>query len=55
MGERATEIEASGSMSLENVREYALAGADSISVGRITHSVQAADISLEIERGWGQR
>lgn len=55
VGERATEIEASGSMNLENVREYALAGADSISIGRLTHSVEAADISLEIERGWGQR
>ncbi|HEY3171138.1 MAG TPA: carboxylating nicotinate-nucleotide diphosphorylase [Thermoanaerobaculia bacterium] len=45
---RSAEIEASGDMSLERVREYALAGADSISVGRITHSVEAADISLEI-------
>jgi len=43
------EIEASGKVDLGTVREYALAGADSISVGRLTHSVEAADISLEIE------
>jgi len=45
---RPPEIEASGDMTLGRVREYAVAGADSISVGRITHSVEAADISLEI-------
>jgi nicotinate-nucleotide pyrophosphorylase (carboxylating) len=45
---RSAEIEASGDMTLARVRDYALAGADSISVGRITHSVEAADISLEI-------
>ena len=42
-------IEASGNMTLANVRDYALAGVDSISVGALTHSVEAADISLEIE------
>ena len=42
------EIEASGKVDLENVRGYALAGADSISIGRLTHSVEAADVSLEI-------
>jgi nicotinate-nucleotide pyrophosphorylase (carboxylating) len=42
------EIEASGKVDLESVRAYALAGADSISIGRLTHSVEAADISLEI-------
>ena len=43
------QIEASGNVDLGTVREYALAGADAISIGRLTHSVQAADISLEIE------
>jgi nicotinate-nucleotide pyrophosphorylase (carboxylating) len=43
------QIEASGNVDLETVREYALAGADAVSIGRLTHSVQAADISLEIE------
>ena len=45
---RPPEIEASGKVDLGTVREYALAGANSISVGRLTHSVEAADISLEI-------
>ncbi len=42
-------IEASGTMSLETVRAYALAGPDCVSVGALTHSVRAADISLELE------
>ncbi|HEX2251480.1 MAG TPA: carboxylating nicotinate-nucleotide diphosphorylase [Gemmatimonadales bacterium] len=42
------EIEATGGITLQNVRAYALAGADFISVGALTHSVRAADISLEV-------
>jgi len=42
-------IEASGNVRLENVREYADAGADAVSVGALTHSVRAADVSLELE------
>jgi len=45
------EIEATGGISLENVRQYAEAGADWISIGALTHSVKAADISLEIRAG----
>jgi nicotinate-nucleotide pyrophosphorylase (carboxylating) len=41
-------IEASGNMRLETVRAYALAGVDCVSVGALTHSVAAADISLEL-------
>jgi nicotinate-nucleotide pyrophosphorylase (carboxylating) len=41
-------IEASGNMSLDNVREVAETGVDLISVGSLTHSVSAADISLKI-------
>jgi nicotinate-nucleotide pyrophosphorylase (carboxylating) len=41
------EIEASGGITLENVRDYAEAGADFISVGALTHSVRAADIAIE--------
>ena len=48
-GPRAPVIEASGNMTLERVRAYAEAGADRISVGALTHSVEAADISLELE------
>lgn len=42
------EIEATGGITLDNVRSYALAGADFISVGALTHSVRAADIAFEI-------
>ncbi|HEX9150017.1 MAG TPA: carboxylating nicotinate-nucleotide diphosphorylase [Thermoanaerobaculia bacterium] len=48
---RSPQIEASGNMTLERVRDYALAGVDSISVGALTHSVAAADVSLEVEIG----
>jgi nicotinate-nucleotide pyrophosphorylase (carboxylating) len=41
-------IEVSGNVSLETVREIALAGVDRISVGALTHSVRALDISLEL-------
>ncbi len=41
-------IEATGGITLANVRSYAEAGADFISIGALTHSVKAADISLEI-------
>jgi nicotinate-nucleotide pyrophosphorylase (carboxylating) len=44
------EVEASGGIMLDNVRDYALAGADFVSVGALTHSVEAADLALEIER-----
>jgi nicotinate-nucleotide pyrophosphorylase (carboxylating) len=43
------EIEATGGITLSNVREYALAGADFISIGALTHSVRAADISIEVK------
>jgi nicotinate-nucleotide pyrophosphorylase (carboxylating) len=43
------ELEASGGVTLETVRPIALSGVDRISVGAITHSVPALDISLEIE------
>lgn len=42
-------LEASGNMTLERVRAYALAGVDAVSVGALTHSVTAADIALELE------
>ena len=41
-------IEASGGVTLENVRAIAETGVDVISVGGITHSAPALDISLEI-------
>lgn len=40
------EIEASGNMTLERVREVAEAGVDFISVGALTHSARSLDLSL---------
>src|SRR5687768_12329227 len=42
-------LEASGGVTLETVRSIAQSGVDRISVGAITHSAPALDISLEIE------
>jgi nicotinate-nucleotide pyrophosphorylase (carboxylating) len=42
------EIEATGGITLDNVRAYADAGADFVSIGALTHSVQAADLAIEI-------
>lgn len=43
-------LEASGNVSLGNVRAIAETGVDLISIGALTHSVTAADISLKIVR-----
>jgi len=48
VGGRA-ELEASGGITLENVREHAVAGLDFISVGALTHSAPALDLSLILE------
>jgi len=42
-------IEVSGGVTLDNVAEIARTGVDLISVGALTHSAPALDISLEIE------
>jgi nicotinate-nucleotide pyrophosphorylase (carboxylating) len=42
-------VEISGGVRLENIRDYAEAGADFIAVGALTHSAPACDISLETE------
>ncbi len=46
---RWPEIEVSGGITLETVRGYAETGADYVSVGALTHSARALDLSLEIE------
>lgn len=46
--ERWVPIEASGGIVLDNIRAYAEAGPDFISVGALTHSAKAADISMSI-------
>lgn len=42
-------LEASGNVGLENIRERALTGVDFISVGALTHSAPALDLSLLLE------
>lgn len=44
------ETEASGNISLDNVKEVAETGVDFISVGALTHSVKALDISMYITK-----
>lgn len=41
------EIEASGGITIDNIKEYAEAGVDFISVGALTHSVKSLDLSLK--------
>ncbi|MEO0074323.1 MAG: carboxylating nicotinate-nucleotide diphosphorylase [candidate division WOR-3 bacterium] len=43
-------LEASGGVTLRNVRAVAETGVDYISVGSLTHSAPAADIALDFER-----
>ena len=45
------EIEATGGIMLANVRAYAEAGADYVSIGALTHSVRAADLAIEVQVG----
>lgn len=46
--ERRIPLEASGGINLQNVRAYAETGVDYISVGALTHSAAAVDMSLRI-------
>ncbi len=46
--ERRIPVECSGGITLENVRAYAEAGVDFISVGALTHSAVAVDMSLRL-------
>jgi nicotinate-nucleotide pyrophosphorylase (carboxylating) len=41
-------LETSGGVTLENIRSFADAGVDYISVGALTHSVPAVDIHLRV-------
>ena len=42
------ETEASGGITLKNVKKIAATNVDRISVGELTHSIQALDLKLEI-------
>ncbi len=44
-------VEASGGITMENVRTVAESGVDIISLGCLTHSAPACDISMEIDNG----
>ncbi len=46
--EKRAKIEASGRITFENVVDYAKTGVDFISIGALTHSAPAVDLSLEI-------
>jgi nicotinate-nucleotide pyrophosphorylase (carboxylating) len=48
IGGRA-KVEISGGVTIDRIAELATTGADFVSVGALTHSAPAADISLEIE------
>jgi len=43
------QMEASGGIDMDNVRAVAETGVDFISIGALTHSIRALDISLEVE------
>ncbi len=47
--DRRTLLEASGGINLANIRAYAEAGVDLISIGALTHSAPAVDISFKIK------
>ncbi len=47
---RPLELEASGGVNLASIARFALAGVDRVSVGALTHSAPALDLSLELWR-----
>jgi nicotinate-nucleotide pyrophosphorylase (carboxylating) len=49
-GDGGPALEASGGITLDNVRQVAEAGVDRISIGALTHSAPTLDISLEVTR-----
>jgi nicotinate-nucleotide pyrophosphorylase (carboxylating) len=51
-GEPRPETEASGGITLETIRAFAETGVDFISVGALTHSAPALDLSLRLRAEW---
>ena len=45
---RTSEIEATGGLTLDVAREYALTGVDYLSVGGLTHSSPILDLALDL-------
>jgi nicotinate-nucleotide pyrophosphorylase (carboxylating) len=48
LGRNKVKFEASGGITLKNVHRIAATGVDFISVGALTHSPRAIDLSLEL-------
>jgi nicotinate-nucleotide pyrophosphorylase (carboxylating) len=44
-------VESSGGIALQNIREYAAAGVDTVSVGALTHSAPSVDLALDFDPG----
>ena len=44
-------LESSGGITLQNIREYAAAGVDTVSVGALTHSAPSVDLALDFDPG----
>ena len=42
-----TEIESSGGITIDTIRDYAECGVDFVSVGALTHSVKGLDLSFK--------
>ena len=49
VGKDKVKFEASGGVTLKNIRQIAATGVDYISIGALTHSARAIDFSLELE------
>jgi len=47
---KQTKLEASGNISLANIRRYASTGVDYISIGSLTKDIQSLDVSMEVTR-----
>jgi len=48
LGKNKVKLEASGGVTLKNIRQIAATGVDYISIGALTHSARAIDLSLEM-------
>jgi nicotinate-nucleotide pyrophosphorylase (carboxylating) len=48
LGKNKVKFEASGGVTLKNIRQIAATGVDYISIGALTHSARAIDFSLEL-------
>ena len=48
MSRKFYEIEASGGINLKNVKNVSSTGVDRISIGSLTHSIDALDLKLEM-------